>query len=414
MENTPTSFAPRPAVLVERRTSVSLLLALLTAIAAGLEILFLVLLLSGDAMMSGTVSPIVGGIVVALLAGGGLLKAPKARRAVTLAITAEGVLFDGKLAVRRDAIEEAFRYPGRAGPAVHVKARRRALRHPRVRDLELESEADADAVLEALAKDDRQATLAFRGVRGGAGVVYGVYLGAVALLAAGVALAEPNEENLIALAMLTGLLTVSGLAMFALQRCVVIVGADGVRVRSARTEFYPYHQLRGARRDGSDLVLELSSGNSARITVGSPKLGTLIGPAGAIPAEALVLRITEARARYLAGASPSDLAAGLARGDRDVRGWVESVKELIEGAASYRPATVPRDRYWAGQEDPTQPASARAGAAVALRGGLGDGERSRLRVAKAACASKELSGAFEAVEEDDDEGLERALRALRA
>jgi len=161
-------------------------------------------------------------------------------------------------------------------------------------------------------------------------------------------------------------------------------------------------------------VLELASGKVARIAVGAPELRAQLGTEATIPTEALVVRITDARARYLAGASSSDLAAGLAKGDRDVPGWVESVTGLIESAATYRTPAVPRDRFWAVLEDPTQPESARAGAAVALRVRLDDGERSRLRVATAACASKELSGALEAVEQDDDEGLERALRSLRA
>jgi hypothetical protein len=193
------------------------------------------------------------------------------------------------------------------------------------------------------------------------------------------------------------------------------VGADGVLLAThafRRTTFYPYATIVDVRRDAGDIVIGLASGESLRLGIGGS--GGLDGGEAEREVTAALARIAEARAAYASAGASSDVATVLARGDRDVGSWSAALKALLGDARTYRTPAVPPETLWRVLEDPRQPATARAGAAVALRGTLDDEARGRLRVATATCASAELRGAFEAAAEADDETVETALRAFKA
>jgi hypothetical protein len=85
----------------------------------------------------------------------------------------------------------------------------------------------------------------------------------------------------------------------------------------------------------------------------------------------------------------------LARGTRTTSEWLRDVAHASDEHASFRTPAVPPDVLWRIVEDPTMVSTARAGAAIALRTGLDDEGRARLRVLADACASPRLRIALE-------------------
>jgi hypothetical protein len=73
----------------------------------------------------------------------------------------------------------------------------------------------------------------------------------------------------------------------------------------------------------------------------------------------------------------------------------------------------PRDELWRAVEDPTADPSTRAGAAIALRGALSEGESTRLRAAAEACAAPKLRVALDKIaSRAAEDALVEALDAL--
>jgi hypothetical protein len=221
----------------------------------------------------------------------------------------------------------------------------------------------------------------------------------------------PSLGGVLAIAALSFLTSLGFWALLIARKGTVVVGADGVLLkRVARTSvFYPYGELSDVRVDGSDVLLS-SAGKTARFGfIGVKKLG---GQEVEVTRDAMLTRIEEARERFRTETSASDIGAMLAPGERDVSAWREAAERLLAGRVSFRTPAIPEDRVWAVLEDATQPEAARAGAAVALRIGLSDEGKGRLRVVRAASASAELGEALDAVGEDDEEKLEKALAVL--
>jgi hypothetical protein len=84
-----------------------------------------------------------------------------------------------------------------------------------------------------------------------------------------------------------------------------------------------------------------------------------------------------------------------------------------EDAGGFRDPKIPPERLWRIVEDPSAPASARAGAAVALRAKLDDDGRTRIRVAADATAAPKLRVALESTAAEDDQAVRDALDELR-
>ena len=101
----------------------------------------------------------------------------------------------------------------------------------------------------------------------------------------------------------------------------------------------------------------------------------------------------------------------MARSGRSLEEWTRALRTLggADGGG-YRSPAVPEGELWRILEDPTSDASARAGAAVALRGSLDEGGRARLRVAAEESASPKVRVALAAVASQATEAeLARAL-----
>ena len=92
-----------------------------------------------------------------------------------------------------------------------------------------------------------------------------------------------------------------------------------------------------------------------------------------------------------------------ARAGRETDAWLREVAGATDQNASYRTPAVPPEELWRIVEDTAAPATARAGAAAALRHDLDYDGRVRLRAAADACAAPRLRVALETVATSDDD-----------
>jgi hypothetical protein len=198
----------------------------------------------------------------------------------------------------------------------------------------------------------------------------------------------------------------------ALVKRHIHVGSDGVLVgwfgkkrfiaHSRIADARPYEErVAGKTYTGVDLYL-----------VGGEKLHLVVGQKGwmATDAQAVAERIREAREEAAHGDADVQ-AALLARGPREIREWVSSLRGIGAGAnASLRTAPVPPERLWRVVEDASAEPAARAGAAVALGAELDDERSARLRGVAQMIAAPKLRVAIERVADGkSDAELEEAL-----
>ena len=198
------------------------------------------------------------------------------------------------------------------------------------------------------------------------------------------------------------------------QMLRVSVGADGVRIRHLlqRARFVPFSAIEDAVTDGRDITLRLAG--SEEIVMHHPA-GRGQKPLafadrheeGRKLVERIKAQVEAHRARTAAD------PATFARSGRETAQWVRDVVGAADVNASYRSPAVPPDELWRIVEDAAAPATARAGAAVALRGALDEEGRVRLRATADACAAPRLRVALETVASgDDEEELRGALEPL--
>ncbi len=194
------------------------------------------------------------------------------------------------------------------------------------------------------------------------------------------------------------------------QMLRVSVGADGVRIRHLlqRARFVPFSAIEEALTDGRDITLRLTSGQ--KIVMHHPAGKGFKPLAFADRAEDGRMLVERIKAQVEAHRARATADATLfARAGRETAQWIRDVVRVgaTDGTkASYRTAAVPPDALWRIVEDAAAPATARAGAAVALREGLDEEGRVRLRATADACAAPKLRVALEAVAEAEtrDEG----------
>jgi hypothetical protein len=303
----------------------------------------------------------------------------------TLEADAEGLWLDGKIALSRGAILQAYVQPdgdafgaGR-GAVVRLRARGNAgFTFATARDA-------APAILAALGLDTRSRTAAFSGrspirlARIGPfpafAIVFALVLvGAVVLTAFGSALALPL--TLLALALFTALAWVPSR---------VDVGADGVlRSWIGSRLFVPYREVARVEPFGGDVAVQRLDGT--RIILGARKRYDPEAGQGADDA-ALLLRIQEAFGLHRLESSSGDAAAMLARGGRSVGEWVSQVRAMwATQGTSYRASALSEERLLRVVADPSAAPSMRAGAAVALAQGQNEAWRGDLQRAAHACA----------------------------
>jgi hypothetical protein len=178
----------------------------------------------------------------------------------------------------------------------------------------------------------------------------------------------------------------------------VSVGADGVLVVESsfgrKERFHPFTGVAGVESGASGPVLVMKTGAHVALY---RRAGKQTDPASDVLMEVIVERIRAGLDAFAsAGSQLGDPAALLGRGARSYEAWRQDLRALAR-ERSYRATALPDERLWRVLEDPAASASARAGAAVALRESL-DGEgRDRLRVAAEASASPKVRVALEVI-----------------
>ncbi len=188
---------------------------------------------------------------------------------------------------------------------------------------------------------------------------------------------------------------------------IVEVGADGVLVRWAwRTRFIPAASIEQVSEHAASVDLTLASGRTFNVRVGTGDERTAVATMAERIREAVA-----ARARGTAGSA----AAVLARGSRDVRAWIQTLRAVGVGAnATLRVAPVDPEELLRLAENPRATAADRAAAAVAFAAsGRTDAAR-RLRVAGEAVAAPALRVALQSAADGNEDALEAALGELSA
>jgi hypothetical protein len=193
----------------------------------------------------------------------------------------------------------------------------------------------------------------------------------------------------------------------------VLVGADGVRIQRAfhRPRFIAYTNMSDVTvRDGR-IAIALVTGETIRMAHrAETKLNRWLHGDDRRDATSFVDRINE---RRKAAAEPAAAVALTARRERSVDDWIKRVRVVADDHATFRDAAVPAEQLWMTVEDSRAPATARAGAAVALRAKLDDAGRARLRAIADSCAAPKLRVALETLSTtDDDARLVQALDEL--
>jgi len=323
------------------------------------------------------------------------------------AITAneKGLFVDGRLFVRRSQLRHG--HVLRRGDKTFVRLGRTY----RLVEVEVANEEAGHALLRAMRLDSAHSV-------GDYGLMHGTYASswrrsglvggfAALVLPFLVYLAGPMFGVVVALA------AVVSIVMWAFsEKANVYVGADGVHIRRflVRPRFVAFEDIASVKKDDRNVTILLRDGGKIEMhqpaRPGAKVWGAFFADR-ADEARLMVERIAEGAARAPEGITA---AARLARGTRTTREWLRDLGRATDEHASFRDAALPDEQLWRVVEDPSAAPTARAGAAVALRGRLDDHSKARLRVVADACAGPKLRVALEAVA--GDLALEESLEAL--
>jgi hypothetical protein len=339
-----------------------------------------------------------------------LLPEPREKR-VRLRADESGVFASGRCILRRAAIAScAIERPLAGTPRVVFfdRAARAEL------EVALPDDARARALLRALGLDAERSTASFLVDRAklaspasrladlGARV-----FGAVALLLATVGLMRRYEKDWLLVGYPPTLLVFLVAVNRARKSVQVVVGADAIVVHTgARPRVVAHTAVErvSATRGGVEVVLR--SGEVVPLCVSST------GETADAHRAALEARLDEALELHaLRGDGREAETTRLRRAGRPVDEWVRDLRAFASGAgATYRVSNVSGDRLWHVLEDPAADATARVGAAVALKPSLDDGGRARIRAIARALALPGARVALEAAADaDDDADLYAAL-----
>jgi len=185
----------------------------------------------------------------------------------------------------------------------------------------------------------------------------------------------------------------------------VTVGADGVLMAwplIGRRRFIPYSKVVSMTPSPGAILFRLADGDRYEIMTTTSSRSVVLEQH-----EALVERIEDAVSAYHAANAEPPLEA-LRRGGRSALGWIKDLRALSEtSGAGYRAATLPSEALWDLALDAAAVEELRIGAGLALRHGLDEEGRTKLRAAAAASASPPVRVALEASAEEniDDEQL---------
>jgi hypothetical protein len=338
-----------------------------------------------------------------------------AKRDVPVFVSHDGVTVDGKLLVPRTSLVGALVEPGASGVGdpdlvrriLHGRARSRGRSSVVLRGrgwtervMFVRSVEDGRAIVEALGFDAKATVATFDGSSAlvATPARKAIALGFVTSLVFAVGwagLSAPPSPNVLFAAL--GVMTLGVLAAMWPSR--ITVGTDAVIIR----------WLRWTKAIDLTTVLGVESVSP---TAGTVRLALRNGGHVDVPTtlvHRVAERIEQARATRISRDNALHAALPLARGARTITDWVARLRRVER---SFRDAALPADRLWSTVEDASVEPSTRVAAAVALAPTLGEGGRSRLRVAAQSSATPKLRVALTAVVDGDDDTLEDALGGL--
>ena len=283
-------------------------------------------------------------------------------------------------------------------------------------DVEVASNVEADALLQALELDAGSAAVEFP-----LSAPVPVPLVAVAMFAAfGAIVYFAPRDSPIGLVALAGFFLAFTWGVRLVSRAVLRVGADGILVKRTlgRRRFLRHDEIRNVQADGDAVVVTPAHGQPLTFTVQGGRRGNESRRQDELRADeaaAIVRRISQARRAFdELGARAPDLAAALARGSRTTEEWMNELRRIGAGASgTFRTIGVARDQLFAVVESTTAAARDRLAAIVALRATLTEDEKPRIRVAAERCALPDLREKMLRIAETEDEGdLEEELQEI--
>jgi hypothetical protein len=317
-------------------------------------------------------------------------------RSGTLGADGAGVRLDDKILASRSSVRSAQVLRRAERTYVHLERFRGAI------DVFVDDEAEGRALIGAMRLDAASALARYR-----------VYMG---LLRTNMAAAAAwTAVPLVTLALAWGhnpllpyalVQLAAFLAVQLVRTASVTVGADGVWIRPwlARGRFISFAHITSVEASGANVHFCLNDGRE--VTMSKETGRGHFAHAGEDHAKGLAQRVAE-RVQALRddpGKPP------LARASRSAREWLRDLGAATDETAHYRTGAIPREDLWRLVEDASVPATTRAGAAIALRSGMREGESARLRAAAEACAAPRLRVALDTVaSRADDEALAEAL-----
>ena len=288
-------------------------------------------------------------------------------------------------------------------------------------DVEVKDDDEADQLCAALALDAKSTVAEFAMFGGGAAratarsVLVGVAALIAAIAAATFAIAGHHmlAPIVIVMALLFGMLITIPALVYSKQT-KLRVGADGIVVKQgfAKREFVSHDDIEKVTAVGSDVIVTRKHGQQMTFAVQRDvaKKKTQREEVWR-QAESIAWRIEKARQAYqaLAGEVPQ-AALALDRGDKTVAEWIEQLRRVGQGAnATFRDVGLTREQLMSVVESTTAAAKARLAAAVALREGLTEEEKPRIRVAADRCVEPAMRERMVRVAFAPDEELATAL-----
>ncbi len=319
---------------------------------------------------------------------------------------ARGLFANGTLVVDRRLVRAGYLQPRTSGRPV-VRLECRDAFGPV--EVEVNDAEQGGALLAALGLDASRSVVHFRVRRGifASNRAQAIVSGLIGSSSYAIWMVAPAHHKL------PFLLAYFALVALNLWPTTMSIGADGVLVSSLwMRRFYPFSNVASVETSKWGIVLVTRRGERVEIRTRAQQSGDKNNHDDATRAIAARIR---AGVDALATSTVPDAAALVGRGDRTYEAWVEALRDLGRDG-DYRAAALPPDELWRVLEDPAAEASARAGAAMALRTSLDAAGRERVRVASAASASPRVRVALDVVarEESDDAALREALEACDA
>jgi hypothetical protein len=332
------------------------------------------------------------------------------RTAGRLVATEDGAILEGRAVVSRKDVFAIIERPLATGGVV-VRFEQRASVGASFAEVAVQSEEEAHALVSAMRLDGARAVMQHAATRGS---TLHMAIGAAFVAAFVAAVLAVAATHAFPIAYL-GALVLPILAAVSWANLTTTVGADGLRLSPGlgRARFISYGQVRAIDASGTNVRIELASGETVAVCFGPVAGFEWAGSAVlADQARTLVARVRE-RMQAVAAATPSRVAATLARGGRTTEAWIADITRTPDGSKVFRVTAVPAHVLLAVVEDETVAPDARAGAAVALRHASTDlAARDRMRVAAEACAEPNLRVALQAAARADGDGGDDLVNAL--